>query len=76
MITPDQFKSIDEFLLAVNKLKLDKHSCSVLAYDQWIDREEDSANQFIDLYRQKGWNVMLGCGYRLIPDGVYVGGVE
>ena len=51
MLTPDQFKSIDEFLLAVNKLKLDKHSCNALAYDQWIGQEETSAQDFIRLWR-------------------------
>ena len=53
MITPDQFKSINEFLLAVNKLKLDKHSCNVLAYDNWIDAEETSAQDFIRLWRNR-----------------------
>jgi hypothetical protein len=62
MITPEQFKNVDEFILAVNKLKLDKYACSVLAYDQWIDHEEDSANEFIRLWRDR--------------PGVYVGGVE
>jgi hypothetical protein len=60
MLTPEQFPNADDFIIALNSLKLDKNTCRILAS---VD-DEDSANEFTGLY------IALGCRDRFIPDGV------
>lgn len=49
MLTPDQFPSADDFIIALNSLKLDKNTCRILAS---VDNEE-SAQDFIKLWRDR-----------------------